>query len=363
MTLIVRSILLLTVALLVSAKLSALEPPPAFPDTSPGKLMSEWLRLFNDGDPQKLEAFIQAHYGDTVLRGRSPQEIVEGQLQMREGTGSLQLALAEKSSPGELTAILESGGVLPQFLSVTWRLVENDPQRIAASTFQAGAPPASAGQGKLPLDQLGKDLDPKLEELARRDQFSGAVIIAREGKPVWQKAVGFADREKKIPATLETRFRLGSMPKMFTSVAIAQLAEAGKLKFTDTVATVLPDYPNKEVAQKVTVEQLLNHTSGLGDIFTARFDELKDKLRDVKDYLPLFVSEPLKFEPGKDRSYSNAGFIVLGLIIEKISGENYYDYIQRHIFDKAGMKNTGNIPTTERPAKLAVGYMKRAGKL
>src|SRR4029079_16154267 len=130
---------------------------------------------------------------------------------------------------------------------------------------------------------------------------------------------GYADRESKTPNNLETRFRLGSMNKMFTSVSIAQLVQAGKLKYTDTVADVLPDYPNKEVARKITVHQLLTHTSGLGDIFGPEFQRTKDSLHDLKDYLPLFVNQPLRFEPGKDWSYSNAGFIVLGLIIEHVS--------------------------------------------
>ena len=101
------------------------------------------------------------------------------------------------------------------------------------------------------------------------------------------------------------------MNKMFTAVAIAQLVQQGKLKFSDTLVQVLPDYPNKEVAAQITVEQLLTHTSGLGDFFTPEFDQKKDSLHELKDYLPLFVNKPLDFEPGKDWRYSNAGFLVL----------------------------------------------------
>ncbi len=183
-------------------------------------------------------------------------------------------------------------------------------------------------------------------------------MIAKDGKPIWQKAYGLQDREQKIISNFATRYRLGSMNKMFTSVAIAQLVEAGKLKFSDKLADVLPDYPNKEIAGKITIEQLLTHTSGLGDIFGPAFSQKKDSLRDVKDYLALFVNEPLKFEPGKSWSYSNAGFIVLGLVIEKISGESYYDYVQHHIYEPAGMTSSGNTPKTERPKELAIGYMR-----
>lgn len=343
--------------------LFAEQQPASLPDTAPGKLMTEWMRLFNEADPQKLEAFVQAHYGQSVLRGRPPKQIAAGQLEMRNGTEALGLSSVEKSSAAELVAIFKSSGVLPQFLRITWRVEDAAPQRIASSSIAPAAPPESAHLGKLPPDELGKDIDSKLEELTRRDQFSGVALIAKDGKAIWQKAYGFQDRERKIPVNLETRFRLGSMNKMFTSVAIAQLVEAGKLKFTDTVAAVLPDYPNKEVAQKITVEQLLTHTSGLGDIFNPKFDQLKDTLHEIKDYLPLFASEPLRFEPGKGWSYSNAGFILLGLVIEKISGESYYDYVQHHIYDLAQMKASGDSPKTERPQNLAIGYTKEGGKL
>jgi CubicO group peptidase (beta-lactamase class C family) len=147
------------------------------------------------------------------------------------------------------------------------------------------------------------------------------------------------------------------MNKMFTAVAIAQLVQAQKLKFSDTLAQLLPDYPNQEVARKITVHQLLTHTSGLGDIFGPEFGQKKDSLREIKDYLPLFANQPLRFEPGQGWSYSNAGFIVLGLIVEKLSGQSYYDYVQQHIYDVAGMKSSGSTPKTDKVQNLAIGYM------
>src|SRR5262249_10815599 len=148
----------------------------------------------------------------------------------------------------------------------------------------------------------------------------------------FQKAYGLADRDKKIPNDLNTRFRLGSMNKMFTSVAIAQLVQQGKMSYNDTVAKLLPDYPDKDIAAKIAVHQLLTHTSGLGDFFGPEFREKKDTLHGLNDYLKLFAGKPLKFEPGKGWAYSNAGMIVAGLIVERVSGQNYYDYVREHIF-------------------------------
>lgn len=338
----------------------AAEPLSAvFPATPPGKLMKEWAELVNASDAGKLAAFIQAHYASEVLRGRAPAEIVKGQLGIVQGA-KLELAAVETSSATDLAALFNVNAVLPKFLSVNWKINDSDPEHLVASTIGPGAVPRSA---KLPIPELTKDLDAKLAELTRRDEFSGAVLIAKDGAPLWQKAYGMADRERKLPATVATRFRLGSMNKMFTSVAIAQLVDAGKLKFTDTLATVLPDYPNKEVAQKVTVHQLLTHTSGLADVFNDKFRQTKDNLHNLQHYLQLFVSEPLEFQPGVQMRYSNAGFIVLGLIVEKLSGESYYDYVQHHIYEKAAMTASGDVPKSERREDVAVGYLKREGKL
>jgi CubicO group peptidase (beta-lactamase class C family) len=135
--------------------------------------------------------------------------------------------------------------------------------------------------------------------------------VARDGKPIFAKAYGLANKDQQIPNQLDTKFALGSMNKMITSVAIAQLVPAGKFKYSGTVAQLLPGYPNQEIAAKITVHQLATHTSGLGDVFGPEFQQKKDTLRTVRDWFPLFAGKPLRFEPGKSWSYSNAGFVVL----------------------------------------------------
>jgi D-alanyl-D-alanine carboxypeptidase len=118
---------------------------------------------------------------------------------------------------------------------------------------------------------MANDLDEKLTKLMADHRFSGAVLIAKDGKPLWERAYGYADREHKTPNKIDTLFRLGSMNKMVTAVSIAQLVQASKLRFSDTLAQVLPEYPNREVARRITIHQLLTHTSGLGDFFGPEF--------------------------------------------------------------------------------------------
>ena len=170
-----------------------------------------------------------------------------------------------------------------------------------------------------------------------------------------------ADRERKVPNTLTTRFRIGSMNKMFTAVAILQLAQAGKLKLDDPFGKYLTDYPNKELASKVTLHQLLTHTGGTGDIFGPDFDTHRTELKTLQDYVKLYGNRGPEFPPGSKWVYSNYGFILLGLVVEKVSGQNYYDYVNTHIYDVAGMNNSGSEPEDKMVTNRSVGYTKPPG--
>jgi CubicO group peptidase (beta-lactamase class C family) len=209
---------------------------------------------------------------------------------------------------------------------------------------------------------IAKELNAYLEQAAAADSFSGAVLVARNGQPIFMKAYGMANKNKGTANKVDTKFDLGSMNKMFTAVAIAQLVERGKISFTDTVGKILPDYPNKAVADKVTVHHLLTHTSGMGTYFNEAFRANLNNMKTVANYLPLFVNDPLAFEPGTSWQYSNAGFAVLGLIIEKASGESYFDYVKEHIFKPAGMVNTDSYERDKDIPNLAVGYMRMNDK-
>jgi CubicO group peptidase (beta-lactamase class C family) len=221
-----------------------------------------------------------------------------------------------------------------------------------------GASTEKAHQAAPDETSFTKELNAYLEQSSAGDTFSGAVLVAKNGQPIFKKAYGLANKSNSTPNTTDMKFDLGSMNKMFTAIAIAQLAERGKLSFTDTVSKLLPDYPNKAIADKVTVHQLLTHTSGMGSYFNQKFMGNLDNMKTVADYLPLFANDPLAFEPGTKWQYSNSGFVVLGLIIEKVSGQNYYDYVREHIFKPAGMMNTDSYERDKDIPNLAIGYTK-----
>jgi D-alanyl-D-alanine carboxypeptidase len=191
------------------------------------------------------------------------------------------------------------------------------------------------------------------------DEFSGVLLVARQGKVVFQHAYGEADREQHIANTLDTKFRFGSMGKMFTGVATLQLVQAGKLKLTDTVGKILPDYPNQEVAQ-VTIEQLLTHTGGTGDFFGPEFLARRNEMKAHADYVSLLGARGVNFTPGSRHEYSNYGYILLGRIIEVVSGQRYYDYVAQHVFKPAGMNSTGYTPEQQAEPLRVIAYTKRA---
>jgi CubicO group peptidase (beta-lactamase class C family) len=171
--------------------------------------------------------------------------------------------------------------------------------------------------------------------------FSGSILVAKDGAPVWRESFGAADREWDVANTADTKFRLGSITKQFTATAILQLAEQGKLSVDDPISKYYADAP--PAWAKVTIKHLLTHTSGIPS-YTAlpTFFAKDSKLPLTPDeIIKLTRDMPLEFEPGAKYAYDNTGYILLGYVIEKVSGETYADYVGKHIFAPLGMKDSG----------------------
>lgn len=187
-------------------------------------------------------------------------------------------------------------------------------------------------------------------------RFAGAVLVCRGDERLLAEAYGLADRERGIPNELSTRFRNGSITKMFTGVAVGRLIQAGLVDPAAPVGTYLTDYPNGEVATRVTIHHLLTHTGGTGDYLTPEYLERRLQLRTIADYLQMFGERGPLFEPGSAYDYSNYGFVLLGAVIEQVSGQTYYDYVDDHVFAPAGMTRSGALPEDTAVPDLAVGY-------
>ena len=188
------------------------------------------------------------------------------------------------------------------------------------------------------------------------NSFSGVVAVALNGKMTYQRAAGLANRAQGIPLTLDTKLQIASITKIFTQVAILQLEQAGKLSLADTVGKFLPGYPNSTVRSRVTVDQLLHHRSGVGSFWNAEFMARHASIHTVSDYMALFDRDSLLFQPGTGEEYSNGGYVLLGAIIERVSGQSYHDYVRTHIFEPAGMTGTTPYDNRRAVANGAVGY-------
>ena len=192
----------------------------------------------------------------------------------------------------------------------------------------------------------------------KHDLFSGAILVAEEGNVIYSGAFGLENKEKNIPNKLTTKFNIGSIGKTFTGVLTLQLVEAGQIELSDPLERYLPDLPYPEKS-KITIFHLLTHSSGLGDYFTHKdYESRINTLRKIDDALPLVYDQELLFEPGEEYSYSNSGMLVMGAIIEKVSGMSYREFLKEQILIPAGMNNSGIFYPEEAVANRAIGYSK-----
>ncbi|HEY0142426.1 MAG TPA: serine hydrolase [Thermoanaerobaculia bacterium] len=184
--------------------------------------------------------------------------------------------------------------------------------------------------------------------------FSGSVLVThgRDGV-LFSQGYGLADRSLQRANRTDTCYDIASLGKMFTAVAIAQLAEQNRLRFDVAVGPYLPQtLAGSEIGRKVTIAQILTHTSGIPDLPDALFNAPPETLQ---GYIPYFSAAKLEFEPGAQRAYSNAGFVLLGMIVESLSGQRYEDYVQRNVFQRAGMQRAG-FQRSDCSGETAIGY-------
>lgn len=208
---------------------------------------------------------------------------------------------------------------------------------------------------------MATQADQYLADLAKKNQFSGTAFIAKGGKVVFSKGYGMANFELDVPNTPQTKFRLGSITKQFTAMAIMQLQEKGLLSVDDPITKYFPDY---KAAEKVTIHHLLSHTGGIYN-FTSGSDYQKMmRVNSPPDQIfAAFKDKPLDFEPGAKWNYSNSGYILLGMIIEKVSGKSYEAYLKENIFQPLNMANTGYDHTDMLLKNRAAGYEVKMGAI
>jgi CubicO group peptidase (beta-lactamase class C family) len=332
--------------LIFTAALSATAAPAA--ETPALQVFKQWLEAFNSGDAARIKAF-WAKYGRSGADDRAG-----GDLRLRSMTGGMTIYRIEQDTGTHLVALMkENRG---SYSESTMDLASISPPVIAGMMGHPVPPPESSATPAASDDQLAGRVREHVAAMEGPDAFSGAILIAHSGKIVLDQAWGMSNESSRLRNTVDTQFCIGSMNKMFTAVAVLQLAEQGKLMLDKPIATYWPDYPNRDLASRVTIRELLNHTGGTGDIFTPEYQAHREETRSLEDYVKLFGGRPVAFTPGSQMEYSNYGYILLGRIIELVSGDPYQKYVQEHIYMPAGMTHTDSRPETDHVSGRAVGY-------
>jgi len=332
---------------------------PKLPNTIAGQRVAAYIKAFNTGDDGVMRQFFADNISAAALAQRPIDARIEIYKEMRGNMGELQFRRVREASESAVTVLFQTtkGG----WFEIGFLFEPQPPHKFLGLHVEDVEPPQHDAEDNTPAtlteSQVLGLIESRLNELVAGDEFSGTVLLAKGDKPIFQKAYGLASKEYNVPNRIDTKFNLGSINKIFTQVAVGQLVEQGKLSFDDKLGRYLPEYPNRDAAVKVTIRQLLDMSSGIGDFFGPQFDAMsKSRLRTIKDFLPLFASQPLAFEPGTSHKYSNGGYFVLGAIIEKVSGENYYQYVNEHVFKPAGMQNTNWYEGDKPTPNMASGY-------
>lgn len=325
-----------------------------FPETIAGRKLRDVVAFVAEASPQGVVEFLRLHYVPSYAE--------------RDPVGRRIASFMEWRARGgfEIVEIVESDAFFVKAIARQpltdehWRIavqVESQPpHRIEALLL-----------GRAPLPPLEKPLSNQeaaerfidyVARLAAAELFSGAVLIARHGRILGEAAHGLANRDFAVANTLETRFNVASLSKSWTGVAICQLVEAGRLSLDDTVARFI-DYPDRASASRIQIRHLLSHTAGLDSYFTAEFDRRSRRdLRSIDDFLALTKDQMPAFPPGTAWKYSNTGMVLLGKIIELVTGQSYFDHVETQVLERAGMTRSAFCELDYVNQDLAVGYGK-----
>lgn len=337
----------------------AAAPAATLPATPMGQLGAELIRHINSDSPTQIQQWAPGILTASVSEGDKADFLTNLASAARD-SGGVDLFDARTSThrPGLLQMVVKARrtGQLGLFF------ITGDPARpsqLADAHFVPMDDPALYAdwpEKAVTNTELARLIHDTLDRLVRTQDFSGCVTVTVHAQTVFDECRGQADRRFAVPIDHQTRFHIASIGKPFTAVAIAQLVEAGKLSWDTTLAQLVPEYADHDAAKKITVWQLLHNTSGLGDISVPEYFANREHFIAPVDYLDLIARQPKLGEPGKDWNYSNAGFMLLGRIVENVSHEDYDGYIQRHVFAPAGMRASGFDRLDEITPNLAVGY-------
>jgi CubicO group peptidase (beta-lactamase class C family) len=258
----------------------------------------------------------------------------------------------------DLTVVIVKDRVLGGWWGLNFRFGAPPDCLIEGLNVSSARPPLDIAEPPLTEKEAIAEIKALAARLVKTGWYSGTLLVAKGNDVLLTAAGGEADKSFHAPNTIDTKFNLGSMNKMFTATAVARLVEAGKLSFDDPISRWVDEsWLPKDVTAKITVRHLITHASGLGSYFNETYmKSSRDLFRKLDDYKPLIKDDRPSFPPGERFQYSNTGMFLLGVIIEKVTGEDYFEHIRKAVYAPAGMTATDCYEMDYPVENLAIGY-------
>jgi len=333
---------------------------PVLPQGIQGQRIQSLIDTLNSGDEGRVQKFFSTEVGERFRTIVPMDEHISVFLGFQRETGGVEffgIRTFMPERPGETVVIVKDRN-LEDWQGIVVRFGKGPDFLIDGLGMSPARPPKSVEEPPLTAEEFLKQTDAFMAKLIDKGLFSGTLLVAKGEKTLLTMAAGEASKAFHVPNTIDTKFNLGSMNKMFTSTAIVQLAERGKLSLDDPISKYVDEsWLPKDVTAKITIRHLLTHSSGLGSYFNETyFKSSRALFRKLDDYKPLIKDDRPAFEPGKQFQYSNTGMFLLGVVIEKVTGEDYFSYIRKAISEPAGMANTDCYEMDYPVENLAIGY-------
>ncbi len=333
---------------------------PALPEGRMGERVQSLLQTLNSGSPDRIRRFISEEC-DESFRNIAPMDRHIGVfLSAYRDTGGVDFHGVRGYRPerkGETVVIVRDRNY-GSWRAVVLRFTDAPASLIAGLSLNDARTPSDVQEPPLRPGAAEREIEDLVNRLIEKHVLSGAVLVAQGERVLLMRAAGEADKSFHVPNNVDTKFNLGSMNKMFTSTAIVRLVEQGKLSYEDRISKYVDEsWLPREATDKITIRHLLTHSSGLGSYFNAEYQKSSRELfRKLDDYRPLIRNDRPAFTPGERFQYSNTGMFLLGVIIEKVSQEDYFDHIRKVIYEPAGMTNSDCYEMDYPVENLATGY-------
>jgi CubicO group peptidase (beta-lactamase class C family) len=333
---------------------------PVLPEGVRGERIQALIAALNSGNPDEIKEFLTTHCTErfrTFVPMEDHIEVFQGFLHETGGVEFSGIRTYEPERKGQTVVIVKDRNY-ESFRGLNIRFADAPEYLIGGAGFSPARPPADLKEPPLTEGQVIAETKAFMARIIDKGLFSGTLLVAKGDKVLLTMAAGEASKAFHVPNIIDTKFNLGSMNKMFTSTAVVQLAEKGKLSLDDPISKYIDEsWLPKDVTDKITVRHLLTHSSGLGSYFNETyFKSSRALFRKLDDYKPLITDDRPAFEPGKQFQYSNTGMFLLGVVIEKVTSQDYFSYIRKAVYEPAGMTNSDCYEMDYPVENLAIGY-------